>query len=180
VEEMITDLFPTKLYEEKVSNYDTIQEDFATVEEGIEWQNLWNTHLISDANFVEDIIPDSFREELRRHTYTYTGRDDFKVSASWMSRLEPGNYSVAHQHGHADLSGVYYYKTTGKDGDLYFQTPNLAATTTVWSTQPNYVSLPPVQGKLLLFPGWLTHGIHTNVSRHTRISVSFNITFDRP
>ena len=49
---MITDLFPTKLYEEKVSNYDTIQEDFATVEEGIEWQNLWNTHLISDANFI--------------------------------------------------------------------------------------------------------------------------------
>ena len=89
---MITDLFPTKIYEEKVSNYDTIQEDFDKIEGSIEWQNLWNTHLISDANFVENIIPDSFAEELKRHTYTYTGRDDFRVAASWMSRFEPGQY----------------------------------------------------------------------------------------
>ena len=177
---MITDLFPTRVYSEKVSNYDTIQQDFDKVEEGIEWQNLWNTHLISDPNFLDNILPESFDNELKDHVRIFTGREDFRVTASWMARFEPGQYGVSHQHGHSDLSGVYYYKTTGDDGNLYFQTPALAATTTVWSTQPNYYDMPPVQGKLLLFPGYLTHGIHTNVSRHTRISVSFNITFDRP
>ena len=49
---MITDLFPTKIYEAKISNYDIIQDEFETVEKGINWQNLWDTHFISDPNYL--------------------------------------------------------------------------------------------------------------------------------
>ena len=96
-----------------------------------------------------------------------------------MACLEPGHYAHAHHHGHADLSGVYYYKTTGDDGDLFFQTPNLASTTSVWSNQPHTISMKPEQGKIILFPGYLMHGIRTNTTPHTRLSVSFNMRFDR-
>ena len=176
---MIKDIFPTKIYEGKVSNYDTIQDEFYAIEMGLNWHNLWDTHLISDPNFQEKILPPSFTKELRNHIWNYTGSEGWYQQASWMARLEPGHYAAAHHHGHSDLSGVYYYKTTGDDGDLYFQTPNLASTTSIWSTQPHTISMPPEQGKLILFPGYLMHGIRTNVTEHTRVSVSFNIRFDR-
>ena len=176
---MITDLFPTKIYEAKISNYDIIQDEFETVEKGINWQNLWDTHLISDPNFEENILPYHFSRELRNHLYNYTGSDGWSQQASWMACLEPGHYAHAHHHGHADLSGVYYYKTTGDDGDLFFQTPNLASTTSVWSNQPHTISMKPEQGKIILFPGYLMHGIRTNTTPHTRLSVSFNMRFDR-
>tara|TARA_B100000902_G_scaffold392067_1_gene443842 strand:+ start:639 stop:1169 length:531 start_codon:yes stop_codon:yes gene_type:complete len=176
---MIKDIFPTKIYEGKVSNYKVIQEEFDAIEKGIKWHNLWDTHLISDPNFQENILPYHFSQELKNHIYSYTGSDGWSQQASWMARLEPGHYAAAHHHGHSDLSGVYYYKTTGDDGDLFFQTPNLASTTSVWSNQPHTISMPPDQGKLILFPGYLMHGIRTNTTVHTRLSISFNMRFDR-
>ena len=35
----------------------------------------------------------------------------------------------------------------------------------------------PEVGKILLFPGWLKHGINTNNTDNIRISLSFNICF---
>ena len=31
----------------------------------------------------------------------------------------------------------------------------------------------------MMFPGWLKHGVYTNTTDNTRISISFNIEFDR-
>ena len=39
--------------------------------------------------------------------------------------------------------------------------------------------VPAKQGGLILFPGWLKHGINMNNSDEERISVSFDITFNR-
>ena len=176
---MFLDLFPTKIYLVNVSNYDTIQSDLEEVEVGIDWENLWDTHYISDKTFTKTLVPDSLGYEIANHVMRYTGRDDFRLTASWMTRLEPGQYAVAHQHGHSDLSGVYYYKTNGDEGNLYFMNPALAATTSIWSQAPNYHDIQPIQGSMVLFPGYLTHGIKTNTSPNTRISVSFNIVFMR-
>ena len=35
----------------------------------------------------------------------------------------------------------------------------------------------PMEGKLIIFPGWLLHGVRQNSTDNTRISLSFNITF---
>ena len=35
------------------------------------------------------------------------------------------------------------------------------------------------EGLMILFPGFLKHGIETNTTDHDRISLSFNILFDR-
>ena len=53
---MITDLFPTKIYEARVSDFEVIQKEFENIEQNIKWQNLWDTHLISDPNFEENIF----------------------------------------------------------------------------------------------------------------------------
>lgn len=176
---MFLDLFPTRIYLEKVFNYDQIQSDISDVEASIEWENLWDTHYISDKSFTKTIIPDSLGREIADHIMNYAGRDDFRITASWMTRLEPGQYAIAHQHGHADMSGVYYYKTNGEEGNLYFMNPALAATTSVWSQARNCHDIQPIQGSMLLFPGYLIHGIKTNTSDQDRLSLSFNIVFQR-
>ena len=176
---MFLDLFPTRIYLDKVSDYDVIQSDLTEIESGIEWENLWDTHYISDKSFTKTIVPDSLGREIAEHVVRYTGRDDFRITASWMTRLEPGQYAVAHQHGHSDLSGVYFFKTNGEEGNLYFMNPALAATTSIWSQSKNYHDIQPIQGSIVLFPGYLTHGIKTNTSHHDRLSLSFNIVFQR-
>ena len=57
--------------------------------------------------------------------------------------------------------------------------PALAATTSVWSQAENCHDIQPIQGSMLLFPGYLVHGIKTNTSDHDRLSLSFNIVFQR-
>ena len=39
--------------------------------------------------------------------------------------------------------------------------------------------VPSATGTILLFPGWLKHGIMTNETEHDRVSFSFDIIFDR-
>ena len=40
-------------------------------------------------------------------------------------------------------------------------------------------TIEPTAGMLILFPGWLEHGVETQLSDHKRVSVSFNLGFIR-
>ena len=185
---MIHQLFSTPLYIDKISSYYDIQKEFTRVKEvfdtEIGWDDLWDSHLITDCKFQDNIIDDhnitKFKDEITYHIREYSGTDrPFKINNSWMTRCDKGHYAVCHEHGWSDISGVYYYQSNGKDGDIYFQTPNLAQTTCMWIHDPNTIQFPPQQGGLILFPGWLRHGVNTNTTDHTRISISFNISFIR-
>ena len=183
------ELFPTKVYLNNVVAFKEIQEELKVVADDMEWQNLWDTHLISDDSFRDNLIKQynltAFEAEVRSQVRDYITQWqktdlEFDVVTSWMTKFNKGMYGVCHEHGWSDISGVYYYQTNGEDGDIYFQTPVLAQTTCFWDSTPNTVSFPPCPGGIILFPGWLRHGVHSNTTDHTRMSVSFNITFTRP
>ena len=181
---MLYDLFSTPLYTEKVSNYDEIQHGFDVVSNDTEWQDLWQSHKITDNTFKKNLIHeynlDTFSRELDYHVREYTSWDrDFNIQQSWMTKMEKGDYAICPAHAWSDLSGVYWYKTNGEDGSIYFQTPNLAQATSIWDARPNHMNFQPEQGRIMLFPGWLRHGVESNTSDNTRMSVSFNITFER-
>ena len=186
---MIHQLFSTPLYIDKISSYYDIQKEFTRVKEvfdtEIGWDDLWDSHLITDSKFQDNIIDEhnktKFKDEITYHIREYSGTDrPFKINNSWMTRCDKGHYAVCHEHGWSDISGVYYYQSNGKDGNIYFQTPVLAQTTCIWDANPvNTLQFPPEQGNIMLFPGWLRHGVTTNTTDHTRISISFNISFER-
>ena len=75
---MLHDLFPTQIYMNRVSNYEKIQEEFKAVADDMEWQNLWNTHLVSDNQFQDNLIKQynltTFEDELRTHIVSYVRR----------------------------------------------------------------------------------------------------------
>ena len=193
---MIHQLFSTPLYIDKISSYYDIQKEFTRVKEvfdtEIGWDDLWDSHLITDNKFEDNIISQynltEFEEEIGTHVASYIEQVNgnkteidipYRITASWMTRYDKGHFAVCHEHGWSDIAGVYYYQTDAKDGNIYFQTPVLAQTTCFWDSRPNTQIFPPEQGGLILFPGWLRHGVHRNTSDHTRMSVSFNLTFDR-
>ena len=99
---------------------------------------------------------------------------------SWFSKFTPGDYAQIHNHKHVDISGVYYYKTNGDDGDFFFESPNPHLSTSyTFGHLGRRWEYKPKSGKILLFPGWLNHGVKTNETKDERISLSFNIIFSR-
>ena len=95
----------------------------------------------------------------------------------WAMINEKGSYNTLHNHPGCDIAGVYYFKKSGDDGNLFFCTPNKAIDSSVLLKTGRMV-VNPTEGDLLLFPGWLDHGVQTNDTDDERVSVSFNIRFE--
>lgn len=102
----------------------------------------------------------------------------------WMTKTAKGKHAIVHDHGESDISGVYYLKARGdgKDGCIFFKSSQrLILTDQCFSHITNApVSITPEVGKLMMFPGWLKHGVRTNESDDLRISISFNIKLEFP
>ena len=92
--------------------------------------------------------------------------------------FQKGNYAHIHKHGFSDISGVYYYRTNGSDGDIFFETPvTETGCSKFWINHSLTFNIAPEKGLIILFPGWLSHGVRTNTTDDQRISLSFNINY---
>lgn len=188
----IEDLYPTPVYFSRAHNLDFIQNEIKSSIEKTEFKmnDEWNSHYLSDIKFKQNILMENpfeyFLMELDYHIRQYATElnftmRDYRVVESWISMFQKGNYGHIHSHGTSDLSGVYYYQTNEKDGNLFFEcpVPNIPSSIIMYESNCRRWISPPSVGKIVLFPGWLKHGIETNTTDHTRISLSFNIDFDR-
>lgn len=164
-----------------------------SVEFGTCPESWGKTHKLSKSHdnpsyFTEDAIKDyklvEFEKMLNEaldHYYFYFSEKSRPVNyrrVSWFTKTEKNDYAAIHSHIHADIAGCYYAATTGEDGNFFFTSPS-----TGLEISPHYSHLAdridqiPQVGKLMLFPGFLKHGITTNTTDSTRISLSFNIHF---
>jgi uncharacterized protein (TIGR02466 family) len=190
---MIENLFPTPIYYSLVDNLEEIQEELTDcVVESIDFSMnpKWGkTHHLSDpefrTNLVENFGLHHFKKTLDLHLTRYCGEmglqsKPYKISSSWMSLFKKDNYGHIHNHGGVDVSGVYYFKTNEEDGKIFFvcPTPSMESSFLYQDLAFRWEHKPMV-GKLLLFPGWLSHGVESNETENTRISLSFNIVFMR-
>ena len=195
--------YPIPIYHSMVddSKFDQIQTDFLTAFDDLKSKDKFQhrpgwekgTHLLHDPNFLGNLINDynmaAFATEVKRHVIAYMKQagsfgdevPDFVIGQCWMTLTLNGQYAHKHAHGHADLSGAYYVKTTGNDGDLYFEHPNkqLLQTSVAFNDLASKVVYKPQVGRLVMFPGWLEHGVFENKTDSERVSVSFNIYFQR-
>jgi uncharacterized protein (TIGR02466 family) len=190
----VDNIFETKLYFSTVENFDDIQEELLEAFDKVEFQtthgNGWGqTHLLSDATFGENFLVKYdcvfFMEELHNHLKKYVNsyyseKDvDFKyvINSSWMTYSKIGHYTPVHNHGGSDISGVYYLKKSsdGKDGNIYFKTPIVASCgSNLYLKERQTYNFE--EGEIVLFPGFLDHGVQTNETEEDRISLSFNIS----
>ena len=193
---MIENLYPTPIYYSLVDNVEDIQKEIGTCMKKVKFfiKKDWDPSLYLSNSFEENILKThhlkKLEKEIMKHLrnyctalgpaslYVFEKSFENKTTRfqSWFTLCKKGNYGHIHSHGYMDISGCYYYKTNGKDGNIFFESPNklLEASQCYYPLAERWEHQPLV-GKLLLFPGWLPHGIHYNNTNNKRISLSFNI-----
>ena len=108
----------------------------------------------------------------------------------WANVNRLGDYHDPHNHPHSYLSGTYYVQVpqdraplrTRRDvrpGCITFYDPrgpavNMNAIRSDPYIEPEY-TVTPQPGQILLWPAFLTHFVHPNLSETPRISISFNV-----
>ena len=195
--------FATPIYHGMVSNYESIQYQIdKRIDNGdIKFDNKQfpgSPHWLSEGGFSGDVIKESgfncLSKEIYRHVDNYCDMIDVskvikrykRNRTSWIALFKKGDYAQIHNHGDTDISGVYYYKSgEDKNATIHFESPNPYLSIsklykanmngTFYDSGGNLV-YPSTSGIILLFPGWLMHGVHRNTGDEDRMSISFNIS----
>ena len=189
-------LFSTPVYKiSHINEYDLVQDEIATAlskttlkrdSEDCLYPVKHIGHFVNETGFSGNWISDNkcshFIQVLDNAVQDYANvigysQSDYKLQ-SWVNKFDKGSYGDSHTHMNSDISGVYYYQTTGRDGDFFFETPvDQFACSNAWmQLSGRYVVVPKV-GQLMLFPGWIRHGVDENLTDDARISISWNIKF---
>lgn len=187
--------WPTPIYETRLTGHvlDAVQSGFKKAVESLKDKKAftrveaWNKQSIqlNDGTFEKDVIEQyqltAFKDELLKHvvkfaSYYNKSKLNFQVDSSWITLSNKGESAHVHDHNHADISGVYYIQASGHEGDIYFLTTNkVLKSSMIFREGGAALHYRPETGKLLLFPGFLEHGIRENESNDERISFAFNI-----
>jgi len=191
--------WPTPIYYSFLEQpvLDQVQADFERVYRHYRDNNLfkqkpgWNPSSValSDTTFLTSLIDqfelETFKIELLDHVQKFIQQynihtTDIKIKQSWMTLTSQGQSNHTHSHGPADISGVYYFQTNGQDGSIYFESNNkLLSASALFNSGSHPIVYKPEVGKLILFPGFVEHGVYENTTDNDRVSVSFNIFVNR-
>lgn len=96
----------------------------------------------------------------------------------WAVSLEPGGFQHRHVHGSADFVAVFYAAVPPQSGgSLVFDDPRPGriATTKAFESVFQTVEFAPRPGLLVVFPGWMSHGVDVVAGGGDRISINFDI-----
>ena len=113
------------------------------------------------------------------------GLKEVRLDNIWININTKNSSNKEHTHPNSVLSGVYYVNCNEESGDIYFVHPSATTMQYDWQDKSIYDfnnitganrNIRPNTGDLLIFPSWLSHGVHPNNSENfERISISFNM-----
>ena len=191
-----TPIFRFKFPEAAQFNQELLEEGcrLRTADEGVSMSNRGGWH--STGNLYAQTAPCIQRlKEMSRTAVIGSTRkmnakadpDSFGIKLfAWMNANPPGGYNAPHTHPGAHWSGVYYVSQpkveTGSSGKIEFLDPR--------SDLPNWqmlkilafdpkISIRPEPGEMILFPSYLVHWVHPNVTEEERVTIAFNAIFQK-
>lgn len=101
---------------------------------------------------------------------------------AWVNISPPGASNKIHFHSNCHFSGVYYVSLQAPEcGSIFFRDPRVASRMLTYpASKPtdftaDEIRMPPEEGRMYVFPGWLEHGVEENRSNRDRVSISFNV-----
>lgn len=163
-----------------------IGKSLPTILEGLHnspWgDNVSTTFERNSKNDIKDYRLDTFKSAIMSALQSYAKtigypETDFKMIESWFNICKKNQFQYDHTHSTARVSGCYYVQTSGEDGRIRFANPNQIIHIGRFPADEielEAITYAPKVGRLLLFPGWLTHRVNVNTSDSERISVAFN------
>jgi len=195
-EDGIIDLWPTKIVRRTLDGAEGWNKELAKLVRELERRNknLTTDYLTPDLFNMDHAAVNWLRDNVNGTVIEYLRHIgvDYPVNWSitgWPNVNRLGDYHDAHNHPWSYLSGTYYVKmpttretlpTRGdvRPGRITFYDPrpgvNMLAIKGDPYVDPEYTVLPE-PGLMLLWPAFVSHFVHPNLSKETRISISFNI-----
>lgn len=111
----------------------------------------------------------------------------FGIPNMWVNINGENHTNSVHIHDNAFVSGVFYVKAEPGHGPInlykcHSQDYIVASQAQIKRYTPisaSAMSFQPAVGKLIMFPGYLPHGVERNETTSDRISISFNVKLMR-
>jgi hypothetical protein len=103
---------------------------------------------------------------------------NMQMSKIWVNINPEGAFQQRHMHPEYDIAGTYYIFCPITSGDITFYNPS-PVVEAFQVLRPFYQfthTHTPVEGDLLLWPGYIQHEVSYNYSNAVRISISFCLT----
>ena len=161
--------------------------------------SLTTDYLSSNILAIDNPAIDWLKQCIHKSAVDYCRRAGMDYSIEWslqgwgnINRL--GDYHDPHNHPYAYLSGTYYIRVPAKDdslknradvrpGCITFYDPRGSVNMTAIKNDPQVepeFTIAPKPGMILLWPSFVMHFVHPNLSKESRISISFNLMVKNP
>jgi uncharacterized protein (TIGR02466 family) len=153
-------------------------------------KNLKTNWISKDTfNTLHNIDINTVSEFKNLNTWVYQQVDIYKTLIGYVSPMKPNgawfnvyyknNFQEYHSHYEHDISAIYFLKSNNKSAKTFFQSPlhDIAFKAPFnENVQMTYheISFLPIQGNLLIFPGYLKHCVEMHKQDKTRISCAYN------
>lgn len=103
-----------------------------------------------------------------------------EIRESWFNKTPLGGFMYDHERPSAVISGIYFHcAEEDQGGSLCFRNPNPLMMNALWPADQieHYKThqITAKTGRLVLFPGWLTHKIMPVTGQQQHISLNFNL-----
>lgn len=119
---------------------------------------------------------------LRKYLVSIGSTDlmNIDITSSWVVKAPPGSHTLVHNQGHSGITGYVYLKVPARSGNTYFRNPkDVGNYNNSIYRNSNYsmvdYDIKTKQGQILMFPGWLDHGVSLNKSEEESLWLVFNL-----
>lgn len=121
---------------------------------------------------VNNILNLPLLNNLKKQILDILNSQELEILTSWGQLYDEKDKHKNHNHLGSAISGVIYVYGEGK-GTKFFHPLNTILE--FCSPDYNYIYQPDFKiGKMILFPGYITHGVETDPSNKNRCIISFN------
>lgn len=143
------------------------------------WQSANDLHTRAEFASFTAFVDETVREV--KEFLSIAADVDLRVSNCWFNINPTGCFNTRHVHGNSYFSGAYYVRASEDSGSIRFFDPTSVRHcyfAPVEELNPRNCfshAFKPVEGRLLIFPGYVPHEVTPNLGEHDRMSISFNV-----
>lgn len=102
---------------------------------------------------------------------------DLSLRNFWININRKHCYNIPHGHPGSTMSAVLYLKANEKSGNIVFENPTISHSYPINDINSMFFGsweIQPKQGRFIIFPSFLRHGVIPNQDDDIRISIAFN------
>ena len=97
---------------------------------------------------------------------------------TWTNVNEKGSKNTLHTHTPDAWAGIYYVQAEGTGNLVFYNPANILQQCQPKSPFTKKSGIPPKDGMLILWPGWVPHEVEENTSDKQRINLAWGINFN--